>query len=183
MPQLILPSPEYKDSFIAAVREFQAENNSRAQSYQVLDMDLLQSDFDSYLQQLENKRQGIGLPEGYVAATNFWLVDNGEYIGKLDIRHQYTDYLHQIGGIIGYDIRPSQRGHGYGKLLLKLGLEQARQMDFDELIITCDVDNLASRKVMEANGGQLVNQVPAGAGLPDKLRFSFPMDLSGSEFK
>jgi len=176
VPQLILPSADYKDSFIAAVREFQMENNPRAQSYQILDIESLQSDFNRYLEQLENKRQGIGLPAGYVAATNFWLVENDEYIGKIDIRHQYTDYLHQIAGIIGYDIRPSKRGHGYGKLLLKLGLERARQMDFDELIITCDIDNTASRKVMEANGGQLVNQVPAGPGLPDKLRFLFPTE-------
>lgn len=183
MPHLTLPSPEYKDSFIAAVQEFQTENNSRTPSYLSLNLEELETNFDAYLHRLQDMAQGLNLAPGQVPTTHYWLVDGNEYLGKIDIRHQYTDYHKQIAGIIGYDIRPSQRGHGYGKLLLKLGLERARQMDFDELIITCDVDNLASRKVMEANGGQLVNQVPAGAGLPDKLRFSFPTDLPGSEFK
>jgi hypothetical protein len=37
--------------------------------------------------------------------------------------------------------------------------------------ITCDNTNVASRKIIEANGGAFENELPQADGKPSKLRF------------
>jgi len=58
------------------------------------------------------------------------------------------------GGHIGYGIRPSERQKGYATTGLQLALEEARKRGLDQVLLTCGVDNLASRRVILANGGQ-----------------------------
>ena len=49
---------------------------------------------------------------------------------------------------------------GYGKEILKLGLEQYKDLiEDDKILITCDDDNIGSAKIIEANGGVLENKV------------------------
>jgi len=97
-------------------------------------------------------------------------VEGDEYIGRLDIRHHLTEHLRQIGGHIGYGIRPSKRRQGYGRLILKLGLEKAKEMGIEKVLVTCDVTNVGSRKIIEANGGVMENEIQVD-GSPDKARF------------
>jgi predicted acetyltransferase len=149
--QLILPSVKYKDSYLSAVREYKAEN---LLNYRTININDLEKDFEKYIEDIKNQSKGIGLPQGHVPHTVFWLVDDEGYIGKLDLRHYLNDYLKVIGGHIGYNIRPTRRRQGLGKLILKLGLEEAKKRGIKEVVITCDVDNVASSKIIEANGGQ-----------------------------
>ena len=60
-----------------------------------------------------------------------------------------------MGGHIGYEIRPSRRKQEYGKLILKYGLEQAKAFALERVLLTCDEDNLGSRKIIESQGGKL----------------------------
>lgn len=150
---LVLPTTQYKDSFLKAVKEYQAENQF---NYRLLEIDKLNEDFESYIKQYEDEAKGINLPEGYVPHTVYWLVDDEGYIGRLDIRHRLNDFLRDFGGHIGYDIRPTRRRQGLGKLILKLGLEKAKQLGIKDVVITCDLDNIGSRKIIEANGGQFI---------------------------
>lgn len=149
--QLVLPSVKYKDSFLKAVREYQSENLF---NYRHLDIKELEDNFGSYIKQQEDESKGINLPTGYVSHTVYWLVDDEGYIGRLDIRHELNDFLDKFGGHIGYDIRPTRRRQGLGKLILKLGLEKAKELGIKEVVITCDVDNIGSKKIIEANDGQ-----------------------------
>ncbi len=71
-------------------------------------------------------------------------------------------------GHIGYDIAPSFRGRGYGKQMLKLALPEIKKLGIEKALITADEDNYASRKVIEANGGQLENIIQ-GKVLPNPL--------------
>lgn len=77
----------------------------------------------------------------------------------------------KIGGHIGYDIRPSQRKKGYGKAILRLVLPLAKELGINKVLITCDVTNIASKKIIKANGGDLEDTIPDSNGLPDKHRF------------
>lgn len=87
-------------------------------------------------------------PEGQVQVRD-------EYLGRISIRHRLTAYLREIGGHIGYDIRPSARQHGHATAMLAAALPVARSLGIDPALLTCDDDNIASRKVIEANGGTL----------------------------
>ena len=86
-------------------------------------------------------------------------IDKGEYVGFVSIRHKLNKHLRQIGGHIGYQIRPSKRKQGYGTLILKLALQKAKKLGIKKALITCDDDNIGSWKIIESNAGILQNKV------------------------
>lgn len=160
MARLIKPSMEYKDSFIEAVKEFQAHaENSRFRHVQNIDIGKVENNFDKYLEKLENRRNGIDLEEGYVPASTLWLVENGEVIGIVSLRHKLNERLLKMGGHIGYGIRPTKRKMGYGTQILKLALEEAKKLEIEKVLVSCDDDNIGSSKIIEKNGGVLENKV------------------------
>lgn len=73
--------------------------------------------------------------------------------------HIENDFLALEGGHIGFDVAPSYRGRGYGKKMLKLVLPKASELGIRKALITADEDNIASRKVIENNGGIFENVV------------------------
>lgn len=168
MPELALPDQRFRDSFLEALREYHAE---KLATYDQLDEVWLEEDFDKYIEQLQRESRGENLPPGYEPHTVFWLVEGDEYLGRLDIRHQLNTWLKTIGGHIGYDIRPSARGKGYGKLILQLGLAKAKELGLGEVLVTCDVTNVPSNHVIKANGGVFEGTQPVGDGKPDKNRY------------
>lgn len=112
-------------------------------------------EFKAKLVEAEGKSRGIGLDEGHVPQTYFWFYVDNRPVGVVKLRHYLTDALKLDGGNIGYSIVPKERGKGYGKKMLELALVEARKLGIDEVRITCDVDNEASRKVALGNGGKL----------------------------
>lgn len=75
-----------------------------------------------------------------------------EIVGVIDLRHSLNDFLKDLGHC-GYSARPSQRGKGYGRRMPSLLLEQARQAGLSQLHISVEQENLASIRVIQANGG------------------------------
>ncbi|MCE5322700.1 GNAT family N-acetyltransferase [bacterium] len=115
-------------------------------------------DFPAYLQRHANMAKGIGIDlTRYVPQTMYWLYVDGRPVGIGKLRHYLNDYLMKIGGHIGYAIRPSERGKGYGTLILKELLIKAREKGIEEALVTCREDNIRSRKIIERNGGKLAD--------------------------
>ena len=152
--KLVIPTAEYKKSFIEAIQEFQLEG--RNLEINILD---LGNNFEKYLTKLADEEKGIGMKEGYVPATTLWLVEGGEFIGHVSIRHCLTENLQQVGGHIGYSIRPTKRRMGYGTKTLEFALLEAKKFGIHNVLITCDDDNVGSAKIIEKNGGVLENKV------------------------
>jgi predicted acetyltransferase len=171
--ELVLPSVDYKDSYIEAVKEQQTDHSFplMERTYDKLSIPELEATFDDYVEKKKSESRGENLPEGWVPATTYWLVDRGEYIGNVSIRHQLIDRLMHWGGHIGYTIRPSARGKGYGSAILELAIPKAKELGIERILVTCDATNTASRKIIEKNGGVLENQVPNPETGVDKLRF------------
>lgn len=95
---------------------------------------------------------------GHVPCTFFWIVDDQDpqtYLGSLSIRHRLTPFLLEVGGHIGYSVRPSARRRGVATAALRLGLPACASRGIDPVLVTCDDDNLGSAAVIEANGGVL----------------------------
>ncbi|MBR5982007.1 MAG: GNAT family N-acetyltransferase, partial [Firmicutes bacterium] len=83
-----------------------------------------------------------------------------KFIGRVNIRHRLVPHLEQFGGHIGYMIRPTEQGKGYGRMQLAMALDWVREnLDLDRVLVTCDDDNIRSARVIEANGGVLENKV------------------------
>lgn len=112
-------------------------------------------EFASKVQRNYEMARGIDLPEQYVPQTIYWLYDNDKPIGYGKLRHRLNDNLLELGGHIGYVIRPSERRKGYGTRLLAELVKKANEKNISRLLLTCDEANLASRSIIESNHGEL----------------------------
>lgn len=105
--------------------------------------------------------------EGYVPSEVFLAVrkKDDRLVGIIDYRHPLSEFLLSFGGNIGYSVRPSERQKGYASEMLRSQLAICRSYGDDQVLVTCDRDNTASRKTIHANGGVLENEVEDTAGL------------------
>jgi predicted acetyltransferase len=117
--------------------------------------------FKRFLKWYVDASNGVGLTGDMVPTTMYWLYIAGTPVGYAKLRHRLNDHLRKIGGHIGYVIRPSERGKGYGKLILKEMLVKAKALGLEEVLMTCMQENAASRKVIEANAG-ILSQIEDG---------------------
>jgi predicted acetyltransferase len=164
MYALILPTPNLKPEFLELVADFEAAGETHFEDA----VELIHSDFDGYLHRLRQHENGIGLQPGYVPQTTYWLIDDDRRVlGVLRLRHWLTPRLERNGGHIGFEVRPSQRRKGYAALMLGFGLERAREMGLQRVLLTCDPENLASIRVILKTGGVFEDQIqPAGCDKP-----------------
>jgi predicted acetyltransferase len=91
----------------------------------------------------------------WVTCTFLWITDGDEVIGSIAVRHELSAWLLEEGGHIGYSIRPSRRREGHASRALALALDHARGLGLERVLLTCDLDNDASRRTIERNGGVL----------------------------
>ncbi len=92
--------------------------------------------------------------------------ETGRIYGMASLRRRLSDDLLVGGGHIGYGIRPSERGKGFGTRQLKLLLEKCRALGIDRVLVTCDRDNPASAHVIINNGGVLQDEIIEEDGNP-----------------
>lgn len=95
------------------------------------------------------------LPDDAVHNDLYWVVDDGEVVGFLSFRHDLNEWLREAGGHIGYSVRESRRRRGYASAALRLGLERAREIGLDRVLVTCDDDNVGSYRTIEGADGVL----------------------------
>ena len=101
----------------------------------------------------------IDMPDWFVAATYYYLYDNGVLVGEFRIRHYLTDTLKNGAGHIGYSIKKEYRGRGYATKGLALTLDIARRIVLeDEIYLRVLKSNIAFFKVITNNGGYLVGE-------------------------
>lgn len=80
-------------------------------------------------------------------------------VGMINIRHTLNDYLLKCGGNIGYSVRPTERGKGYGKKMLSLSLPYLKALGNNRALVTCNVTNEASRRIITSNNGVYENSI------------------------
>jgi predicted acetyltransferase len=171
-PCLAAPSPRHAASFLAALREgFRRGNQPVMPKERIAE---IERGFERYLAEITAQSGTIRLPNGEVVPkvpfSLLWLVEGEDFIGEISIRHRLNDWLLQEGGHIGYGIRPSRQGRGYGRLILKLGLDVCRDLGIERALVTCKDDNAASARIIEANGGRLENVIDDPAGGEGRTR-------------
>ena len=116
-------------------------------------------DFDEWLERNKSIENKSTCPEGIVPAFQYIYVDDDEskVIGMINLRLELNDLLMKFGGHIGYSIVPDERRKGHAKAMLMEGLKFYKKHGYERVLITCDVNNIASAKTIEACGGELEN--------------------------
>ncbi len=111
-------------------------------------------DLQSFLRECRDIEAARNLPADKVPQSTYWLVNAGnQVVGIVRVRHRLNERLLQYGGHIGYYVRPSERGKGYGKLALQLALEQTRRLGISRALLTVNPANTYSKRVVLSNGG------------------------------
>jgi len=168
--RLELPSVKYLDSFFQAMAEFQDEGNPQ------ISESMTREQFPGYVQQLHDQSVGKNLKEGHVPSKEFWIVDPEGYAGRIILGLMFTPGPDRLGNHVGYAVRPSKRQRGYATKALELLLDEARNLKIYRLMPICDAANIASRKVIERNGGLPLDPTPEGQCGP--IRFLIDLNAS-----
>lgn len=173
MPELCVPVFRARSSFLTAMAEFADEGRAGDSSMVGADLENYgttwhtDAGFAAYLSDVVAEAVSPRM-KGWVPSTTLWWLDGDEYLGRIAVRHELTDFLLESGGHIGYDVRRSRRREGHATAMLHAVLPEARGLGIERALVTCDETNLASRKVIEAAGGALEDQRGA------KLRYWVP---------
>jgi predicted acetyltransferase len=118
----------------------------------------------TYLDRLDKLQRGVDVPAGWVPATFLIAEAEGQLVGRVSVRHELNAYLGEFGGHIGYAVRPAHRRRGFATDILRQALHRAQNAGVQRALVTCDLDNVGSAKVIEKCGGALEGVTPARDG-------------------
>ena len=142
----------HRQAFLQMLADYAAHDPKNGEFYE-----RGREDFPAYVHRLEDEEHGINIRPGWVPCTHRWLLDEaGSIVGIVRIRHNIdNEYLAEEAGHIGYDVPPSFRGRKYSIACLQAGLEVARQLGLQRVLVCADTDNPASWRTIEHCGGNL----------------------------
>jgi len=147
--KLIMPCEKYWKSYLDSYNEMDHDGLVEGMDWD--SESLPQVYFDRAKELSEGKDIGSLVP-----ATNFWIIADDEYSGRMSIRHELNEKLKKYGGHIGYEVKVSARKKGIATKALSLAIEFCKtKLMLKEVMLTCDNSNIASIKTIEKNGGVL----------------------------
>ena len=177
--QLVSPTLDRLDGYVAALRAGWSPNTTRDVSAE--ERAALQADAAAHLRVLRGEAPGkLRLPDGRevdrLPGLVRWIWD-GTFCGAINLRYQpgVEELPPHVSGHVGYAVVPWRQRQGHATRALALLLPLARERGLRRLLVTCDEDNLASGRVIEANGG-LPDGTETNSDRPGvrKLRFWVP---------
>ena len=183
---LVWPSREYLPGYVAALNRGWSPDNLRGEAAAQEELARIAADPDAFVASLVDREAAgapITLPDGTTVPRlpgyRRWLWD-GEFCGSIGLRWQRgTEALppHCLGHI-GYGVVPWKQRRGYATKALREVLQDAKAEGLRFVEITTDPDNVASRRVVEANGGVLVEEfvTPPALGAGPKVRYRLHLD-------
>lgn len=162
--ELVRPAGRYLASYVAALERGWSPDNTRGEAAAREELERIRADPAAFLAGLED-REGKGppvkLPDGSfvprLPGFRRWLWD-GEFAGSIGMRWRpgTPELPPHCLGHVGYAVVPWKQGKGYATSALRLILPEAKSIGLPYVEITTDPDNVASQRVIEANGGELV---------------------------
>ena len=161
--ELVWPAAQYLPEYIYALQQGWSPDNLRPEAAAEQLAQIAEDPTQFISEQVDREAKGppIMLPDGRTVPRlpgySQWMWD-GEFCGTIGFRWQpgTTELPPHCLGHIGYSVVPWKRRRGYATHALQLLLPQARSEGLAYVELTSDADNIASRRVIEANGGELI---------------------------
>jgi predicted acetyltransferase len=158
MTSLTVPDVRLRETWADAVRDFGGETMHGSGDWHAGGWrDLTETGCRAVVEWLRRSADpDTPMADGMVPCDFFWITDGEpeEVVGFLAVRHRLTPWLLDQGGHIGYWVRPSRRREGHASRALVLGVRRAAELGLDRVLVTCDDDNVGSRRTIEAAGGR-----------------------------
>ena len=178
--QLVWPARDHLASYVDALERGWSPDTMRAETGHE-ELARIREDSTLFLaQQVDREANGprVMLPDGSTVPRlpgfRRWMWD-GVFCGVIGFRWQpgTTDLPPHCLGHIGFSVVPWKRRRGYATRALALLLPDAWKEGLPHVDLTTDVANVASQRVILANGGQLIErfQKPDAYGAAASLRF------------
>lgn len=144
--ELIKPNEKYLKSYLEGCEKMWGHIHDNYIIHDPLDFDNWKTHiFSDY----ENNEKGLNLPEGFIPHITYWIIENEQYIGSVDIRLGISEKLYEYGGICGLAIIPEKRGKVNGLKAAKLAFEKIKELNISPIILTCEEDNEPSKRTIE----------------------------------
>ena len=151
------PSIERKNDALEYIKEILANNKSDTDGTNKLKHYI--DNYEEWIVKIENDEKIVPSEESVPSKTYFFIRESdNKIIGMTHIRLTLNKMLADIGGHIGYNIRPSERQKGYNKIQLYLALIECQKNGLDIIMLDCLKDNLGSSKTIISLGGFLVKE-------------------------
>jgi predicted acetyltransferase len=183
--KLVWPGREYLPGYLDALNRGWSPDNVRGDFARQEELDRIASDADAFLASLVD-REAAGPPITMPDGTRFprlpgyrrWMWD-GEFVGTIGFRWQpgTAALPPHVLGHIGYAVVPWKRGLGHATTALRLLLPDAKAEGLEYVELTVEPTNQASRHVIEANGGVLVEEFIAPGAYGHKHGLRYRIDL------
>ena len=184
--ELVWPAREYLAGYVAALERGWSSDNLRGEAAAREELARIAADPDAFLASLVDREAAGGpivVPDGTTVQRlpgyARWIWD-GEFCGSVGFRWQPgTEELppHCLGHV-GYSVVPWKRRRGYATHALRAILQDAKAEGLRYVEITTPTVNIASQRVILANGGVLVEEFVTlpSLGAKRQLRYHVKLD-------
>ena len=145
--KLIFPTAQYDGAWAQYVNALQESDRK------VIPGNLAAENYETFLTNIINFKNGVLLKEGYVPSVLMFLVDSENpdlILGAIDLRLKNNDsVLHKVGHI-GVSTNPTVRCKGLGKRIVRMGLDILAENGLKQIVYICDCSNTASKALAES---------------------------------
>ncbi len=186
---LVRPGREHLADYAAALRRGLEPSSHAGPEAAAAHLAMIEADPEGFLagfEDPEGRGAPVTLPDGTrvprLPGFTRWIMAD-EFCGSMGFRWQpgTPDLPPYVLGHIGYEVVPWRRREGHATRALGLMLREVARLGLPHVELTVDPENRASIRVIEANGGQLVEPFlkPAVHGGKPGLRYRIVLPQTG----